>query len=136
MAYRKFSERSQNTHETLGGLAALGAHHPQILGREIETITPAKVAKAPKVLPLSTGEQFSGFGKSTCTPPKAPKAPKVTGTLAEAMAEAVCAQCGGGLSTEPSTDAPSIMVYDGRLEIWLHPECRRFWWNDHMRKEK
>lgn len=70
MGYRKFSERLQGGHETLGGLAALGGQHPQIPGREIRTPTPPKVAKAPKVLPSVPVE---GLEKSTRTPPKAPK---------------------------------------------------------------
>lgn len=40
----------------------------------------------------------------------------------------VCAQCGGGLSTNPATDAPTIPVTTKTGEVlWLHPECRRFW---------
>jgi len=35
----------------------------------------------------------------------------------------LCAQCGGGPSTDPPTDAPTIRVAD----VWLHPECCRFY---------
>jgi hypothetical protein len=136
MAYQKFSERPQGGQKTLGGLAALGGQHPQISGREtvgIPTPTPPKVAKAPKVCALVPAEDV---GKSTLTPPKAPKAPRIRGpSFSEAMADPglLCAQCGGGLSTEPATDAPTIMVYDGKREVWLHPECRRFWFSDHVK---
>ena len=35
----------------------------------------------------------------------------------------VCAQCGGGLETDPPADAPDMKVGD----VWLHADCRRFW---------
>lgn len=37
--------------------------------------------------------------------------------------EKICAQCGGGPSTDPPTDAPTIPI----CGVWVHPECRRFW---------
>ena len=111
MGYRKFSEHPQD--KTLGGLAALGAQHPQISKCEIEAPTPPKVAKAPKVLPLIPAEPQ----KSTCTPPKAPKAPKVSGR--------VCAQCGGGPHTNPVYGEPTVQVDFG---AWVHAGwCHSFW---------
>ena len=35
----------------------------------------------------------------------------------------VCAQCGA--------DAPTVMVKNGAGEVWVHPECRKFWLMDH-----
>jgi hypothetical protein len=35
----------------------------------------------------------------------------------------VCAQCGAGPSTDPPSDAPNVRSG----EVWVHPECRRFW---------
>lgn len=39
----------------------------------------------------------------------------------------ICGQCKGGLSTYPASDAPTERVQYGDSEIWLHPQCIRFW---------
>ena len=38
----------------------------------------------------------------------------------------VCAQCGGGPSTDPSSDLPERVVTSAGEVIWLHAECRQF----------
>lgn len=43
------------------------------------------------------------------------------------ITEKVCAQCGGGPSTDPPTDAPTVSIGG----VWVHPECRRFWIEEH-----
>lgn len=45
--------------------------------------------------------------------------------------EPVCAQCGGGVRTDPPTDAPTISIKGVDATVWLHPECFRFWIDDH-----
>jgi hypothetical protein len=56
--------------------------------------------------------------------PRQPSKPsKPDSPLAEV--ELICAQCGGGVGTNPPTDAPTIPI------VWLHPECCRFWICDH-----
>jgi hypothetical protein len=104
MGYRKFSERPRASILTLGGLGALGGQHPRKSRPQKPTCYPAKVAKAPKVA-------------SDWPDP----------------ADLICAQCGGGMRSDPPTDPPNLMIFDGRQEIWLHPECRRFWFVDNPR---
>jgi hypothetical protein len=133
MGYQKFSERTRERSITLGGLGGLGGQHPQISrGDSPQILTPAppKVAKAAKVWPPFTVAETQ---KSRWHPAKVAKAPKVSDW--PEPCELVCVQCGGGLSTNPATDAPSIMIYDGEQETWLHPECRRFWFADHPRED-
>jgi hypothetical protein len=38
----------------------------------------------------------------------------------------VCAQCGGGPSTDPPSDLPETVVTRAGEIIWLHAECRQF----------
>ena len=44
--------------------------------------------------------------------------------------ERTCAQCHAGPSTDPPGDPPTLRIEDGAEEIWLHPECWRFWNKD------
>jgi hypothetical protein len=44
----------------------------------------------------------------------------------QAFPKAICAQCGGGPSTDPPADPPHKMISNGKT-VWLHPECRRFY---------
>jgi hypothetical protein len=77
------------------------------------------------------GEQGMGFLKnqiiSNSKKPisRQPSKPDSLQTLAEV--ELICAQCGGGPSTNPPTDAPTekIILNDGAV-ILLHPECKAF----------
>jgi putative DNA primase/helicase len=45
----------------------------------------------------------------------------------QASPEPVCAQCGGGVASDPTADRPEALVLGNAKAVWLHPECRRFW---------
>jgi hypothetical protein len=53
----------------------------------------------------------------------------------QASPEPFCAQCGGGVGSDPPADQPEkVVTLDGAI-AWLHPECRRFWKAEkHQRK--
>jgi hypothetical protein len=102
MGYRKFSERRQEDHLTLGALGGLGGQHSQNSTCEIETTT-AEI--------------------STLTPPKASKAPKVA-SIVEIDAESLA-----GLAADTWTDAEeeraAIVEYDaGVPRAWAEGFAR------------
>jgi hypothetical protein len=51
--------------------------------------------------------------------------------MSDIRSEKICAQCGGGPSTDPPTDAPTVLVGD----VWVHPECLRFWISEHKSQD-
>jgi putative DNA primase/helicase len=44
---------------------------------------------------------------------------------AQPLSEPVCAQCGGGVASDPPADPPGKTTVHGET-VWLHPECRLF----------
>jgi hypothetical protein len=45
----------------------------------------------------------------------------------ELLPQRICAQCNGGPSTDPPSDAPTVELTRDGLSAYLHPECTRFW---------
>ena len=87
--------------------------------RKASAIPPASFGKRPK--PIRVIRTIRGprcqprcgwCGWRGCLLPN-PKAP-------------VCAQFGGGVSTNPPADPPAETTINGKT-VWLHPECRRFY---------
>jgi hypothetical protein len=44
----------------------------------------------------------------------------------QAFPEPFCAQCGGGVASNPPTDPPTVQVSESGQTLWLHSECVGF----------
>ena len=69
----------------------------------------------------------SGLNALNALNARYPASEKMEATRAAREGERVCAQCHAGPSTEPPGDPPTLRIEEGAEEIWLHPECLRFW---------
>ena len=72
----------------------------------------------------------SGLNALNALNARYPASENIEATRAARKCERVCCQCHAGPSTDPPGDAPSLRIEEGPQEIWLHPECLRFWKKD------
>jgi hypothetical protein len=107
--------------------------------------TPATLAPDDENASLFNGEAVAAEAEGTKAVPATPatntaeKSASVS-NVADVAAlqgdrEGVCAHCQGGPSTT-GTDAPTVRVADGGTEVWVHPECEKFWREDYGRRAR